>query len=57
MDATPRVRPEDEGDGFYTKVITLRNGRKLHAAAYGPLKRFTAALAARSRSARTDQRF
>ncbi|MDR6773574.1 hypothetical protein [Azospirillum sp. BE72] len=35
MDATPCVRPEYEGDGFYTKVITLRNGRKLYAAAYG----------------------
>lgn len=35
MDANTRARPEDEGDGFYTRVITLKNGRKIHAAAYG----------------------
>lgn len=35
MEANTPACPEDEGNGFYTKVITLRNGRKLHAAAYG----------------------
>ena len=35
MDPIDDARPDDEGCGFYTKVITLRNGRKIHAAAYG----------------------
>lgn len=39
MDTNEDARPDDDGDAFYTRTITLKNGRKLHASAYG-LKAF-----------------